>query len=144
MSATDGEIKRRVELFLRGQLRNALPARKFFPSKGGDEAEPDTQILPPFGVITCRTAERVIADEGTWQCEVEVAWFTHMDDAPAPMHSAMVREVLDALCVIPRRSSDFTHDLTIHGFDVGTASSISDKDAKGRGDIIPLVLGCSG
>lgn len=144
MSAADGEIKRRVELFFLGQLRAALPTRKFYCSKGGNETEADTQIVPPFGVITCRTATQVVTGEGTWQCEVEVSWFTHMDDTPAPEHSAMAREVLDALGTIPPRTVDLTHDLTLHGFDIGTATSVSDRDSKGRGDIIPVSVGCSG
>ena len=141
------EIKRKVERYLRGQLRAALPGQKFLTAKGGDDEEDgtpsDVSLSPPYAVIEATDAEKMLADEPTWMVEASVTYVTHIGDESAPAHSANVRAIYDTLEQLPRGFYP-EQRLTVHGTDITGSDSVSDSERKSHGDVILLNVAVTG
>lgn len=142
------EIKRKVERFLRGHLREQVPGLKVLTSKGGDDVEDgtngtDVSTVPPFAVVEATAAERMMPSEPTWMVEATVTYVTHIDDASAPEHSRNVRAICDALEELPRGYYP-EQTLTVHGTDIAGTDEISDTERQSHGDVVALTVGATG
>ena len=101
------DIKRNAERAVIAYLRTTLPAVHFVPSKGDDEdndplARPDGSLEPPFCVVECYEAERLLSGEPVHDAKLNICYVTHLSESTSAAHSLVVEQITDALAVLPR------------------------------------------
>lgn len=136
------EPKRRIELYVVGILRGALPDWTIVPSKGGDDEADAEEVEPPFVLVRVTECEQVLDDPPTHQAVAKVAYFSHMDDATTPAHSAKVGELATAVRALPKGYYVST-DLTINGTDVQRGDEVRDDQQNIHGDVFVVDLGAT-
>ncbi len=140
------DVLRKAELFVCAKLAEAMPGRRFLPSKGsGPDGHSDDcgEVEVPYTAVAVLEAEDMVPGENTWLLTMAATYVTHLDDTRPAEHSKAVREIQDALRALPRGFHS-PQQLIVHGVDVQSIAEVEDERKQSHGDVITFALGCSG
>ncbi len=134
-------IGRRLETYLCGKLRAAVPGRTILPFSGGDSAGDAFDVEPPLGIIAVTKAEKTHQQENTWICEGSLQWITHLTEATPQEHEQEVRILVANLQSIAGEQESF---FTFHGLDISDEKMAEDAESRCRASIVHFTAGASG
>ncbi|MEA3210981.1 MAG: hypothetical protein QOE70_4038 [Chthoniobacter sp.] len=154
------EIKRKVELWLAAEMREAVPGSRSVASGGGDDISDADEVEPPFTfikVVECdeiaspeQASGRGVAKPGVYQLTVKVCRVSHIDETTTAGHSAAVRLFKDALRGIGDRVEALhggyyeAQTLVINGLNLKGTETISDREKQSHADIVTVTVGAMG
>jgi hypothetical protein len=149
----ENDIRRKAEIVLAAELTSRLPNDwTILVSRGGGGSESEsgepTEHIPPFVVVEAQGSEELRADffdhnENIWQMNVAIGYVTELTDTLPIDHSQNLRKVLEAISgILPGYDAD--HKFRLHGIDILGTDDFEDPAKQARGDIITVVIGCSG
>ena len=137
------DIRRKVELTLCALLRESVPGLVALPSRGGDDATPAGDILPPYVELAVRDANRPLPGEPVWSCTGEATYVTHIDDKDDAARSQVVSAIIAALeCIEPGYYPP--QAIRLHGLEVTATDDVSSASQQAHGDVISFAAGVTG
>jgi hypothetical protein len=95
--------------------------------------------MPPFGVVWCDLAEKMMSQEETDYIRGSVVWVTRADATNIVTHSKNAKRIYDALTKIGS-GYDILRRLTVHGVDVSATSEFTDEDRQAHGDTVSFSM----
>lgn len=132
------DVKRAIELALCSSMSPLVPGHSFFPFQGFGLNQ--TNLEPPFTVVTIHSAEKTIHDEQTYFCEGAIQVVTHAGEVESEGHSSLARSILNAIACLGQQVRE---NVIIHGMDVSEQRSADDQDHAAHVDTITFTAGAT-
>lgn len=134
------EVKHRLELFLCAKLTAAVSGLKALPMTGFGLSDSETSLEPPFTVVMVTTATKSHDSYSIWLCEGAVQVVTHVNETGSDQHSAMVKQIYDALGAIAADTSNA--GFVFSGLSIMKTRTADDSEHACHVDAFDFQAGC--
>jgi hypothetical protein len=104
----------------------------------------DTDIQPPWGVVTVTKLTETTPGSHVYTGEVKIALITSIDISSSSEHDLMLEQVMDLLAQIPKTLTDHEIGIRMFGWVLLYSETIIKSESQSMSDVLTLITGCSG